>query len=99
MWLLSLQSGDDGKAEEEEGGGKVIPKWKAYNITEIIIEPEPEEPEVEAEEQKTTTPAAEEGGEQTEQAAEEQGENSALKTSFVQLFFYKHDFCTFRFRE
>lgn len=31
---------------EEEGALKIIPKWKASQITEIILEPEPEEEEV-----------------------------------------------------
>lgn len=32
---------------EEEGAIKVIPKWKASNITEVNAEPEPEEEELE----------------------------------------------------
>ena len=31
--------------EEEEAQSKILPKWKASHISEILLEPEPEEPE------------------------------------------------------
>ena len=47
LFIFSQQSEDGGgKDVEEEGALKIIPKWKASQITEIILEPEPEEEEV-----------------------------------------------------
>ena len=40
---------------EEEGAVKVIPKWKATSITEVVNEPEPEEEELEVRDGTATT--------------------------------------------
>lgn len=53
-----MQANDDNKLDEEEGQNKVIPKWKASHITQIIIDPEVEEEEEE--------PKAAEGEEEEE---------------------------------
>ena len=43
---------EDGKDLEEEGNTKIVPKWKATHITEICMEPEPEEEDFAPEEAK-----------------------------------------------
>ncbi len=49
-WLIhwhDLSQGSEDKGEEEESQIKMIPKWKATDITAIQMEPEIEEEEVE----------------------------------------------------
>ena len=73
VFHLVAQSSDDAKGEEEEGAAKVIPKWKAMNITEIIIEPELEGDEEEEEIKAVVEEQATAEDEEVEPAQEEQG--------------------------
>ena len=50
--VLSLTSfnkkaSDENRGDDEEGQAKVIPKWHATHITQVLIEPEVEEEEEE----------------------------------------------------
>ena len=61
------QASDENRGDDEEGQAKVIPKWHATHITQVLIEPEIEEEEeelkVESEQVEETQPEGEaEGG-------------------------------------
>ena len=64
---IYIQASDDNKVDEEEGQNKVIPKWKASHITEIILEPEPEDEEETPAGEEIKTEAEPEEGAATEQ--------------------------------
>jgi hypothetical protein len=63
---------EDGKDLEEEGATKIVPKWKASHITEIMMEPEPEEEDL------ASGDAPKDAGEEgQEPAAPAEGEDGA----------------------
>lgn len=77
---------EDGKDLEEEGTAKIIPKWKASHITEILLEPELEEED--EEEAPVAEPAAEEEEtkpEESEQQPPQQAEEDEGVWAWWQL--------------
>ena len=71
------QISEDGKDLEEEGAPKIVPKWKATHITEILMEPEPEEEDFAEEapkEEEGQEPATEGEGEGAAETTQEEGE-------------------------